>query len=60
MKEAVKEAMQLIAGKKGKEAEKLLPTVFQAVDKAIKTGVIKMNTGARIKSRIARGLKAAA
>ncbi len=60
MKEAVKETMQLIAGKKGAEAAKLIPTLFQAVDKAIKSGVIKMNTGARIKSRVARSLKTVA
>ena len=58
MKDAVKEAMQLIAGKKGSDAAKLMPKVFQAVDKAVKTGVIKKNTAARIKSRVARSLKA--
>ncbi len=60
MKEVVKEVTQLIAGKKGAEATKLMPKVFQAVDKAVKGGVIKLNTGARIKSRVARGLKAVA
>lgn len=60
MKDVVRETTQLIAGKKGDEAAKLLPKVFQAVDKAVKTGVIKKNTAARIKSRITRGLKATA
>lgn len=54
MKDAVKEAMALVAGKKSAEAAKILPKVFQAVDKAVKRGVIKMNTGARIKSRVAK------
>jgi small subunit ribosomal protein S20 len=60
MKDAVKEATQLIAAKKGSEAAKLMPRVFQAIDKAVKGNVIKMNTGARIKSRVARSLKAIA
>jgi small subunit ribosomal protein S20 len=58
MKEAVKEVMQVISAKKGSDATKLMPKVFQAVDKAIKGGVIKMNTGARIKARVAKGVKA--
>ncbi len=35
----------------------LLPNVYQAIDKAIKRGVIKLNTGSRKKSQIARIIK---
>lgn len=59
MKDVVREAGQLISAKKTDEAVTLLPKVFQAVDKAVKSGVIKKNTGARIKARIARRVKVA-
>ena len=37
-----------------------LSTAYQAIDKAVKRGVIKANTGARKKSRISAMLKKAA
>ncbi len=37
-----------------KEAQKLLPKVYKKIDKAAKTGVIKMNKAARLKSAAAR------
>ena len=40
-------------------AAKLLPAAYQAVDKAAKRGVIKANTAARKKSRLARLARAA-
>jgi small subunit ribosomal protein S20 len=42
---------------KSKDAEgsaKLLPGVFQAIDKSVKKGAIKKNTGSRYKSRLNR------
>jgi small subunit ribosomal protein S20 len=60
MKDVVKEAMQLVTGKKGSEAALLMPKVYQAVDKAVKGGVIKLNTAARIKSRLSKRIKAIA
>ncbi len=39
-----------------KEAEKMLPKVYASIDKAAKRGVIKKNTAARRKSRVARAL----
>lgn len=44
--------------KEGKisEAQQVLPRVFKAVDKAAKTGVIKDNKAARIKSKASRML----
>ena len=38
----------------GPEAEKLLRDAYKAIDKAAKRGVIKWNTAARKKSRLAR------
>ena len=35
-----------------KEAEKLLPEVYTAIDKAVKVKFLKKNAGARYKSRI--------
>lgn len=40
-----------------KEAEALLPKAYKAIDKAAKRGVIKQNTAARKKSRLAAALK---
>ena len=37
-----------------------LPSAFSAIDKAAKLGIIKENTAARYKSRLAHGLKAIA
>jgi small subunit ribosomal protein S20 len=49
----VKKIKKLITEKKVKEAEALLATAYQAVDKAFKTKLIHKNTAARKKSRIA-------
>lgn len=37
-----------------KEAEKLLPQLYRALDKAAKTNVIKKNKASRLKSRLSR------
>ncbi len=42
-----------------KEAEALIPTVFQDIDKAAKRGVIKQNTASRKKSRLVARLRVA-
>jgi small subunit ribosomal protein S20 len=60
MKDAVKDVSKLIEGKKGQDAEKMLPVVHQALDKAVKRGVIKSNTAARTKSRITARIRAIA
>ncbi len=54
MKEVVKKIEDLVSGGKKKEAEKLLPAAYKVVDKAAKSGVIKQNTAARKKSRLAK------
>jgi ribosomal protein S20 len=48
---------KLVAEKKTAEAVKLLPAVYKSLDKAAKTGYIKQNTAARLKSRAASALK---
>lgn len=45
---------KLIAKKSVEEAVKLLPLVYQALDKAAKTKVIEKNKASRLKSRLAK------
>lgn len=59
MKDSVKTTGKLIATKDVKGAEKSLPVLFKAIDKAAKNGTIKKNTAARMKSRISKRLSAA-
>lgn len=48
----VRDVKKLIKEKKTAEAEKLLPQVYKAFDKAVKGNTIKKNTASRKKSRI--------
>ena len=52
--DVTKKIKKLVADKKNKEAEALLPTAFQAIDKACKTKLIHKNTASRKKSRLAQ------
>lgn len=52
----VKEASAM-AGKDRKDQNEALAKAYQAIDKAAKRGVIKKNTAARKKSRLAKRLK---
>ena len=52
IKKLVKEARALVLAKKMAEAKKLLPEIYQALDKAAKVGVIKKNNASRHKSRL--------
>ncbi len=54
IKSLIKEVKNLVSQKKIEEAKQLLPQVYKALDKAAKVGVIKKNTAARKKSRIAK------
>ncbi|MFA7252412.1 MAG: 30S ribosomal protein S20 [Candidatus Paceibacterota bacterium] len=56
----VKKIKKLVSDKKVKEAEALLATAYQAIDKAYKTKLIHKNTAARKKSRLAKLLAKAA
>lgn len=57
MKEAVKETKKLVVAKKGEEARATLVKAYQAIDKAVKGGIIKKNTAARKKSRLVKAIK---
>ena len=50
--DSVKEFRKLVVAKKTKEAERLLSQAYQAIDKAVKRGVIKANNAARKKPRL--------
>jgi ribosomal protein S20 len=53
----MKEFRKLIAAKNKVAAEKLVPTIYQALDKAVKTDFIKANTSSRTKSRVMAAIK---
>lgn len=54
IKESEKEIKKLVEEKKIEEAKKALPGFYKTVDKAVKNNVIKKNTGARKKSKVAK------
>ena len=58
--EVVKEVRSLATAGKPDEAAKLMPTAYKAIDKAAKRGIIKKNTAARKKSRLAAFVKRSA
>lgn len=53
-KRAVRDVRKTVAAGKPDEAKKLLPKLYQALDKAAKTNVIKKNKAARLKSRLTK------
>lgn len=59
MENALKKVKKLVKENKIKEAEKMLPEVYQAIDKAFKTKLIKKNAAARYKSRVTISLNKA-
>ncbi|PIR82506.1 30S ribosomal protein S20 [Candidatus Kaiserbacteria bacterium CG10_big_fil_rev_8_21_14_0_10_59_10] len=60
VKSSVKTISKLVAAKQSKEAEAALPNAYKAIDKATKRGILKPNTAARMKSRLAKQARAAA
>ena len=56
---AVKKIKKTVVAGDAKAAEALLPDAYQAIDKAMKRGVIKKNTAARKKSRLVAAIKRA-
>lgn len=56
-KNNLKELKNLASAGKNDEAQKLLPKVYKALDKAAKTNVIAKNKAARLKSSAARLLQ---
>lgn len=59
LQSATKSLTASLAAKDVAGAEELLPAAYAAIDKAYKRGVIKGNTAARKKSRLARAIKRA-
>jgi small subunit ribosomal protein S20 len=60
MRKLIKEANTLLTANKVEEAEKLLPRIYKALDKAAKRGVIKKNTASRKKSRMMKKISKSA
>lgn len=56
MNDEVKKIRKLVVTGNKEEAQKMLSTAYQAIDKAAKRGVIKKNTAARKKSRISASI----
>ena len=54
IKDLIKKIRLLASEKKNEEASKLLPSIYKALDKAAKKGVIKKNAADRKKSRLAK------
>lgn len=52
--DTTKQLRKLAAAGKQKEAAALLPRAYKSIDKAAKTHILKQNTAARKKSRLAR------
>jgi ribosomal protein S20 len=48
---------KLVEEKKKDEARKALSLAYKALDKAVKTGLLKANTASRKKSRLSRVVK---
>ncbi|MEI6420205.1 MAG: 30S ribosomal protein S20 [bacterium] len=57
LNKTVKEIRTLVAAKKVKEAEALLPKAYSTIDKSAKIGLIKKNASSRKKSRLAALIK---
>jgi small subunit ribosomal protein S20 len=52
MNSVIKEYKKLVSAKKTADAQKLIPKLQKAIDKAEKRGLIKKNTASRKKSRL--------
>ena len=57
MKDAIKEVRNLIVVKDKKVSAEALSKAYKAIDKAAKTNLIKKNTAAHKKSRLAKAIK---
>lgn len=54
MKDGIKKIERLVKEKNVPDAQKLLSSIFSAIDKAAKKGVIKKNNAANKKSRLSK------
>lgn len=53
-KDEIKSLKQFISTKDKKNALEILPKVYKAIDKAVKTNLLQQNTAARMKSRLTK------
>lgn len=53
----LKEFRKLVVAKNKKDAVVMVPSIYQALDKAVKSNYIKANTASRTKSRVMAALK---
>lgn len=56
LKDEIKTLKKLAEKKDKKGAEGALPKVYKALDKAVKTNLIKKNTASRLKSRLTKSV----
>ena len=54
LKTQMKKLKTAIAAKKPADAKTLIPATFSLIDKSVQKGVIKKNTAARYKARLAK------
>ncbi len=54
LRTTMRKLREAIANKDREGAVKMLPGAFQVIDKSVKKGAIKKNTGSRYKSRLSR------
>jgi small subunit ribosomal protein S20 len=54
LKTQLRKLKTAVAAKKTDDAKGLLPQTFRLIDKSVQKGVIKKNTAARYKSRLAK------
>ena len=56
LKTQMKKLKTAVAGKKSADAKALIPATFSLIDKSVQKGVIKKNTAARYKARLAKSV----
>jgi small subunit ribosomal protein S20 len=56
LKTQMKKLKTAIAAKKPADAKTLIPATFSLIDKSVQKGVIKKNTAARYKARLAKSV----
>jgi len=56
LKDEIKSLKKFMALKNKEGAKEILPKVYKALDKAVKTNLIKKNTASRLKSRLTKSV----
>jgi small subunit ribosomal protein S20 len=58
LRHQIRAMRRALVGKDAKAAAALLPKTFSIIDRSAKSGIIKMNTAARYKSKLQQRVKA--